>query len=167
MSVKERIVEFIKIQGLNVSEFEKRCNLSNGYISSMRKGFGTEKLNNVLREFPSLNREWLLYGEGEMLRSSVMSEVDGRCQAVSSAIVAPAFPFLRFTSTSNVEFLINTGDIISVTPSGEYTLLQLRHPIRIPFHEVQTDVVEVQGSFESISLRLAGMGCPDGDDADF
>lgn len=68
MSVKERVIEFIKAQHLKVSEFEKRCGLSNGYVSSMRKGFGTEKLDNVLREFPTLNREWLLYGEGEMLK---------------------------------------------------------------------------------------------------
>lgn len=68
MTVKERIIEFIKIQGLKISEFERRCGLSNGYISSMRKSLGEGKLNNVLREFPALNREWLLYGEGEMLK---------------------------------------------------------------------------------------------------
>jgi phage repressor protein C with HTH and peptisase S24 domain len=33
----------------------------------MRKGFGETKLNNVLTMFPELNRDWLLYGEGEML----------------------------------------------------------------------------------------------------
>lgn len=68
MTVKERIIEFIKIQGLKVYEFEKRCGLSNGYVSSMRKSLGESKLNNVLKEFPRLNREWLLYGEGEMLK---------------------------------------------------------------------------------------------------
>lgn len=35
----------------------------------MRKGFGSDKLNNVLTAFPELNRDWLLYGEGEMLKS--------------------------------------------------------------------------------------------------
>ena len=35
----------------------------------MRKGLGDNKLNNVLKEFPELNREWLLYGEGSMLKS--------------------------------------------------------------------------------------------------
>lgn len=36
----------------------------------MRKGFGNGKLNNVLKEFPELNRDWLLYGEGAMLRDA-------------------------------------------------------------------------------------------------
>ena len=37
----------------------------------MRKGFGVDKLNNVLRAFPELNRDWLLYGEGDMLSGTV------------------------------------------------------------------------------------------------
>ena len=71
MNVKERINVFIEYKGIPIKKFEEKCGLSNGYISSMRKGFGEEKLNNVLKEFPELNREWLLYGEGEMLKSPV------------------------------------------------------------------------------------------------
>lgn len=65
-TIKERTLEFIKYKGISVKEFEIRCGLSNGYVSSMRKGFGAEKLSNVLSAFPELNRDWLLYGEGEM-----------------------------------------------------------------------------------------------------
>ena len=68
-TIKERTLEFIKYKGISVKEFEMRCGMSNGYVSSMRKGFGTDKLSNVLSAFPELNREWLLYGEGEMLIS--------------------------------------------------------------------------------------------------
>lgn len=53
---------------MTIKAFEERCGMSNGYISSMRKGLGANKLNNVLTQFPELNREWLLYGEGTMLR---------------------------------------------------------------------------------------------------
>lgn len=72
MDIKERTYEFIRYKGLTVKSFEEKCNLSNGYVSSMRKGFGKDKLNNVLKEFPELNREWLLYGEGEMLVTPVV-----------------------------------------------------------------------------------------------
>ena len=67
-NVKERVKKFIEHKKLPISKFEEMCDLSNGYISAMRKGFGQDKLNNVLSVFPELNREWLLYGEGEMLR---------------------------------------------------------------------------------------------------
>ena len=66
-NIKERVLAFIKYKGLKMKVFENQCGLSSGYITSMRKGFGSEKLNNVLTQFPELNREWLLYGEGEML----------------------------------------------------------------------------------------------------
>ena len=71
MSVKERISEFCKYKGISIRQFEIQCNMSNGYVSSMRKGLGIEKLENVLSSFPELNRDWLLYGEGEMLKGEV------------------------------------------------------------------------------------------------
>lgn len=74
MGVKERLNEYIKSQGLSVLAFEKMCGLSNGYVSSISKGIGKEKLENILRIFPNLNREWLLYGEGEMLNDTKPSE---------------------------------------------------------------------------------------------
>ena len=52
-----------------MKDFELKCDLSNGYVTSMRKGFGRQKLENVLKAYPELNREWLLYGEGEMLNT--------------------------------------------------------------------------------------------------
>lgn len=67
-NVKERILEFIKFKNITMKHFESQCDLSTGYVTSMRKGFGSKKLNNVLNAFPELNREWLLYGEGNMLK---------------------------------------------------------------------------------------------------
>ncbi len=87
MTIKQRLKEFIKNQHLTTSEFEKRCRLSNGYVSSMRKGLGEEKLNNVLKEFPTLSREWLLFGEGEMLKPKEQ-KTDGNAEMVGRAFRA-------------------------------------------------------------------------------
>lgn len=73
MTVEDRIRAFCKHKKLSIRQFEIQCNLSNGYVSSMRKGLGTGKLENVLNAFPELNREWLLYGEGKMLNGEVKS----------------------------------------------------------------------------------------------
>lgn len=69
MTIKERILLFIRYHGMKMKEFEGACGLSTGYVTSMRKGLGSEKLNNVLKAFPDLNRDWLVYGEGSMLKS--------------------------------------------------------------------------------------------------
>lgn len=68
-SVKERIKTFCKASHIQIKEFESASGMSHGYVNAMRKGLGTDKLNNVLLAFPNLNREWLLYGEGNMTLS--------------------------------------------------------------------------------------------------
>lgn len=69
-SIKSRTLEFIAKKGLKMREFEDMAQLSTGYVTSMRKGYGSKKLNNVLNAFPDLNRDWLLYGEGKMLKDN-------------------------------------------------------------------------------------------------
>lgn len=61
---------FIKSQGISRSEFERRCSLSNGYVNNIREGMGSDKVENVLRAFPLLNRSWLISGDGNMLLDS-------------------------------------------------------------------------------------------------
>jgi transcriptional regulator with XRE-family HTH domain len=94
-TIKERTLEFIKSKNISVKEFEIRCGLSNGYISAMRKGFGADKLNNVLTAYPELNRDWLLYGEGERTKEVIevveqgtpVYDIDATCGDLSRPIV--------------------------------------------------------------------------------
>lgn len=67
--IKNRTLAFVRHLGVPVSTFEKQLGLSNGYISSMRKGWGDEKLVRLLEAYPNLSRVWLLTGEGTMLKS--------------------------------------------------------------------------------------------------
>lgn len=67
-TVKQRLMEFIYFKGISQSRFERLCGMSNGYINNLKKSLGAEKLQNILKAFPELNTEWLLYGEGEMLK---------------------------------------------------------------------------------------------------
>ena len=69
MAIKDRIKEYCRYKGVPISQFEKRCGLSNGYINAMRKGFSNDKLEIVLRTFPDINKVWLLLGEGNMLNA--------------------------------------------------------------------------------------------------
>jgi transcriptional regulator with XRE-family HTH domain len=69
MTTKDRTLRFIAYKGLSVKKFEEMCGLSNGYINSMKSGFGSNKLSQVLSVFSDLNRDWLVYGEGEMIKN--------------------------------------------------------------------------------------------------
>jgi len=68
MSVKERLKVFIKSENLSISAFENSISVSNGYVNSMRKAIGNDKLNKILEQYSKLNTEWLLTGSGSMLR---------------------------------------------------------------------------------------------------
>lgn len=64
--LKSRLLEFIDLQGISKSEFERNVGLSNGYINNFKGSLGSEKLECILIRYPELNVRWLLLGEGEM-----------------------------------------------------------------------------------------------------
>ena len=68
-TVKQRLENFIEFKNLKKARFESLCGLSNGYVANIKKGIGYEILEKILRVFPELNRDWLLYGEGTMLKT--------------------------------------------------------------------------------------------------
>ena len=72
-AVKQRLVQFIKSMHMTQRAFEIRCGMSNGYVANIRKGIGEDYLLNIAQQFPQLNRAWLLFGEGEMLKSTTPS----------------------------------------------------------------------------------------------
>ena len=129
--VKTRALAFIKYKGLTMKSFENQCGLSSGYITSMRKSFGSAKLNNVLNAFPELNRDWLLYGEGEMLNSSTKELI--------KQPEATWVPLINIDSVGGM----NHGNIIT---SGEQYAERL-----IPFTEAREGDVAIYQSGDSMN----------------
>jgi hypothetical protein len=73
-----RIKEFIDFKGLSVRKFEETVGFSNGAFATQyknNKSIGSDKIENILCSFPELNTEWLLTGNGEMLKSEGATEI--------------------------------------------------------------------------------------------
>ena len=69
--ILDRIKQFIDSEGIAVSAFEKSIGMSNAsFGKSLRSGgaIGTDKLENILSVYPNLSPNWLLTGEGAMLK---------------------------------------------------------------------------------------------------
>ena len=66
-NVKDRLMLFIKSQGVSVNRFEKMCGFSTGYVANMRKSLQPDKIKSIVQNFPDLNTGWLMTGEGQML----------------------------------------------------------------------------------------------------
>lgn len=66
-TVKGRLLEYLKTKRISQTEFTRNIGVSSTYIGAMRKGIPADKLKKISQLYPDLNREWLLYGDGEML----------------------------------------------------------------------------------------------------
>lgn len=68
MSVKERLIEFIKFKGISKSEFCREIEVSSAFVTSIVKSIQPDKIERITLKYPELNPGWLLTGEGEMLK---------------------------------------------------------------------------------------------------
>ncbi len=87
---------FMDVMKIKKAAFEKKCGLSNGYINSIKDNIGTGKLDAILTTFPELSRDWLLTGQGEMLKG----ETNSSSQAPSYGTI-PLLPISAQGGTLN------------------------------------------------------------------
>lgn len=85
--IKDRLMQFIKYKGITVQAFERLCGLSNGYVAAIRKGIGSEKLENILTQFPELNRAWLLGRCSEMLRNEQIFDTPSNIASLEAKVM--------------------------------------------------------------------------------
>lgn len=73
-TVKERIMIFIESKNMKPATFERMAGLSNGYLKQLKNSPSISMIEKILETFPEINKEWLLTGEGEMLRDVVIGD---------------------------------------------------------------------------------------------
>lgn len=77
MKAIKRIYQYIDSKGIKAVPFEKKIGLSNGYLGkqlSRNADLGEGILMRVIENCPDINPEWLLTGNGEMLKNEEDNE---------------------------------------------------------------------------------------------
>lgn len=69
MGLRDRLQAFARSKGLSDRAFEISCGLSNGFMSKASENTRRTSLDRVSMAFPELNVDWILTGEGTMLRA--------------------------------------------------------------------------------------------------
>lgn len=108
MTVKDRILTFIKASGLTVKAFEQSSTLSNGYLRQLRNAPGVDKCRLISKAYPQLNMDWLLTGEGDMYKSDEPAPEISYTEGVPyyDEIFECGFEELTAPSSENPDFLI-------------------------------------------------------------
>lgn len=68
-SIKERLRQFIMFKNISTREFERLIQVSYGFVANMSNSTSPQKISKISHCFPELSIEWLLTGEGEMLKN--------------------------------------------------------------------------------------------------
>lgn len=71
-TVRDRLILYLQAKKIGRNKFEKKAGLSLGYITSLKSAPGSDKLVDILTAAEDLNEQWLLTGEGEMLKQQAV-----------------------------------------------------------------------------------------------
>lgn len=73
----KRIKQYLDSKDIRVSVFEREIGFSNGSFASQLKNdktIGVDKLEKILRTYTDINGDWLLTGNGNMLKEDILNE---------------------------------------------------------------------------------------------
>ncbi len=94
-TVKGRLQTFLRERGITQAEFAEMLGVSPAYVGAMRRGLSTAKASRLSEVFPELNRDWLLYGEGEMLNEAA-DDLRRETAPEEEGTVVPLLPVQAF-----------------------------------------------------------------------
>lgn len=77
MSDSERVIEIIRVMGMNNIQFSQKTGISPASLSHITSGRSNPTLTilrNIVESFPELNPEWVLLGRGDMFVGTSSAE---------------------------------------------------------------------------------------------
>ena len=95
MSDTERVVEIIRVMGMNNIQFSQKTGISPASLSHITSGRSNPTLTilrNIVESFPELNPEWVLLGRGDMFQSASTTE-SGQNNGANSSDDTAISPF--------------------------------------------------------------------------
>lgn len=67
-NLSNRLKQLAHEKRVSIRELERIMHVANGYVSGIGETMGADKAENILQRFPDVSRDWLLFGDGGMLR---------------------------------------------------------------------------------------------------
>lgn len=88
-TVRERLTKYLEFKKISKSEFGRACGVSSAYVTSIIRTISPKVLKAITLNYQDLNVEWLLMGEGNMLKDQgVNTVVTGNISGNGNQVVA-------------------------------------------------------------------------------
>lgn len=111
-----RIKEYMDYKKISISAFEKSIGLSNASFNKTLKtggAIGTDKLEKTLSVYTDINPQWLMTGEGQMLKEVNIQPVHTFALQTDRQIEVQDIPLYDLSATAGIMAIFND---LSVTP---------------------------------------------------
>ena len=141
--MNNRLRKFLDFQGISVRQFEAMIGSSDGKIAKFmatNSSLKSDTLNKIMEVFPQLSIEWLISGEGEMLKSSAdgslsnTKELRRNYEGTSDQKRLPLVTQKAVAGFGNADFAIHEADV------KEYYIVP-----KFRYHQVDF-MIEISGS---------------------
>lgn len=149
MSVKEKVNQYIDYKGINVNAFESSIGASKSYWRNT-KNISAEILAEVVRVYSDLSAEWLLRGEGNMLKSN--NNLIGSNQGTDNTIEYNNRGNVGVGNTVNVS-LPEAGTQKIISPDGGIEINQFNSNINELEHKIEMLKAEVSHLNNNIETK--------------
>lgn len=70
MDIKDRLKAVRDYAKMGQTKFEIHTGISTGYFSRVKSSVGSDTINKILDKFPEIDANWLITGDGTMLKSN-------------------------------------------------------------------------------------------------
>lgn len=91
-AVRDRLKLLLKTKRMTQTEFAEKIGVCTTYVAALRRGLSPAKLQRVQKLFPDLNRDWLLFGIGDML-------VETEDTAIDNSYLTPLLPVTAYAGS--------------------------------------------------------------------
>jgi hypothetical protein len=122
-NAKERLKKFVEYKGLGRNRFEVSVGISLGYLSTKSPSVGSEIIEKIARIYRDLNIEWLVTGNGKMIKAPYWNEIEATGKFMYKKLVyAPLvsrYSQAEYVNRLNEKPYIDTLPTIPVTADCE------------------------------------------------
>ncbi|WP_284464843.1 hypothetical protein [Chryseobacterium sp.] len=122
LSVKERLIKFINHENLSQSKFEKKANLSNGYVNNIKNSISDKIFDyRIHPAFPHLNKIWLFHGIGEMITKTTSESTSVTSSSIKNKPLDEQMEILQ----DEIKYLKEENDRLSDKIDDTIALIEL------------------------------------------